>query len=62
MCGPFVWGFWWILPLMGAVMCLGMLLLASRRVGGGQGCLWMLGHRGRPEDGADQTGERGRPR
>ncbi len=56
MCGPFVWGFWWILPLIGVVACLGMFLLAYRRGSGGPGCMWMAGRRSAPEDGANQTG------
>ncbi len=55
MCGPFAWGFWWILPVIGIVACLGMFLLASRRGSGGLGCPWMAGHRDPREDGARQT-------
>ncbi len=59
MCGPFAWGFWWILPLIGMVVCLGMLL-ASRHGMGGPGCMWMIGRGGTPEDEAGRTGGRGK--
>lgn len=38
MCGPMLWGFWWIFPLMGFLMCLGFMVFhfARRR-----GFKWM---------------------
>lgn len=43
MCGPLLWGFWWIFPVMGLLMCLGFMAFhfESRR----RGFKWM-GERG----------------
>ena len=46
MCGPLfwgaAWGFWWVFPLMGLVMCLAMMFLFGRM---GGGCMGIGGHR-----------------
>jgi hypothetical protein len=49
MCGPLVWGFWWIFPLMGFLMCLGFLVMALRFASKGRGFRCMGGHRGNTE-------------
>ncbi len=43
MCGPLFLGFWWILPLVAFVMCLGLMMF--RFLGGGHGSMCMGGHR-----------------
>ena len=40
MCGPLLWGFWWIFPVIGLAMCLVMILFAST----GRGCMCMGRH------------------
>lgn len=30
MCGPFLGGFWWIVPLVGFLVCLSFMLTANR--------------------------------
>ena len=50
MCGPQVWGFGWMFPLVGLFVCLGIGLLAFRFVGAGRGCMCMGGHRGTRND------------
>jgi hypothetical protein len=48
MCGPFFFGFWWIVPLVGFLMCLGFM--AFRFLGTGGGLMCMGGHRSTPTD------------
>jgi hypothetical protein len=45
MCGPFFWGVWWIVPLIGFSMCLAFM--AVRLLGAGRGfmCMGSRGHR-----------------
>jgi hypothetical protein len=42
MCGPFFFGFWWIVPLIGFAMCIGFM--AFRGLGAGRGFMCMGGH------------------
>ena len=52
MCGPLLWGFWWILPLVGMVMCLGFMAF---RLGTGHGFMCMGGHPGTRKDQATEA-------
>lgn len=57
MCGPLLGGFWWLLPLMGALMCLGFLVMAFRFASTGRGFMCMGGHHGgRPNKEVSETG------
>ncbi len=40
---PIGW-FWWIVPLMGLLMCLAFAVLACRFMAGGRGVMCMGGH------------------
>jgi hypothetical protein len=40
-----MWGFWWILPLIGLLICLGLLVVAFRFMSTGRGFMCMGGHR-----------------
>lgn len=42
MCGPFFFGFWWIVPLIGFAICIGFMAL--RGLGAGRGFMCMGGH------------------
>lgn len=47
MCGPFLFGsFWWVFPLIAMLMCLGFLFMAFRFAGTRHGCMFMGGHHG----------------
>ena len=48
MCGPLMWGFWWVFPFIGVFMCLAFLLMASRFAGTGRGFMCMGAHRHTP--------------
>jgi hypothetical protein len=54
MCGPLIWGaawgFWWIFPVIGLLMCFVMMFRFARS---GGGCMGMGGHR------ASQAAENG---
>ena len=52
MWGPYFWAYWWICPVIGLVMCLLCLLVASRFAASGRGCvcMGMGGHRGMADD------------
>ena len=39
MCGPFFWGFWWIFPLVGFLICLGFMAFRLLSAGGGFVCM-----------------------
>jgi hypothetical protein len=45
-----MWGFWWILPLIGLLICLGLLVAAFRFMSTGRGFMCMGGHRGMGND------------
>jgi len=47
--GP-MWDFWWILPLIGLLICLGLLVVAFRFMSTGRGFMCMGGHRGMGSD------------
>ncbi len=49
MCGLFLWGFAWILPLVGLVLCLGMMVWAFRGGSSMRGCRF-TGRRGTADD------------
>ena len=42
MCGPFLFGFWWIIPLIGFALCIAFMAL--RGLGPGRGFMCMGGH------------------
>mgnify|MGYP003575360601 FL=1 len=50
--GP-MWAFWWIFPLLGLLVCLGMIVMMIRAMRGGSGFMCMGHH----AHGADDTGE-----
>ncbi len=50
MCGPFLWGFWWVFPLIALVMCLGCLIMAFGFGGTGRRFGCMGGHSGVRDD------------
>ena len=54
LCGAGMWGFWWILPLVGALVCLALIVMAFRFVSTGRGFSCVGGHGGM---GNDQTAE-----
>ena len=47
MCGPLLWGYWWIFPLVGFVMCIAFMLIMARV---GAGCSAMRGRHRTPGD------------
>jgi hypothetical protein len=50
-----MWGFWWIFPVMGLLLCLGFLLIAARVIGTG---LCPIGrHAVRPDESAEMRRE-----
>ena len=49
-----MWGFWWIFPLMGLVMCLAFAVMAFRFIATGRGFMCMGGHR---PAGGDESAE-----
>jgi hypothetical protein len=51
-CGSVMWGFWWVFPLVGALVCLTLIVLAVRFLSTGRGFACMGGH---AETGNDQT-------
>jgi uncharacterized membrane protein len=53
-CGAGMWGFWWIFPLIGAVVCLALIVLAVRFMSTGRGLSCMGGH---GHTGSDHTAE-----
>lgn len=56
MCGPFLFGsFWWIVPLVGMLMCLGFLIIASRFSTVVHGGMCMGGHRGTRNNAVAET-------
>ncbi len=50
MCATLLGGFWWVLPLVGFVMCLGFMFLAFRAARTGRACMCMGGHGGTAGD------------
>jgi hypothetical protein len=57
MCGWWgvpMWGFWWILPLVGLLVCVGLFVAALRFLIAGRGCLCMGGHAGHATGGSAQ--------
>ena len=46
-----MWGFWWILPLLGLSICLGFLVVTFRFMSTGRGFMCMGGHRSMGNDG-----------
>lgn len=48
--GPPMWGFWWILPLIGLFICLAFLVMAFRFMSTGRGFMCMGGHHGTGND------------
>jgi hypothetical protein len=45
-----MWGFWWIFPLIGVLVCLAFLIMTIRFVSGGRGFMCMGGHQGMGND------------
>ena len=48
-----MWAFWWIFPLLGLLVCLGMIVMMVRAMRGGAGPMCMRHH----AQGADDTAE-----
>lgn len=48
--GAPMWGFWWILPLVGLFVCLAFLVMMVRFMSTGRGFMCMGGHRGIAND------------
>lgn len=48
--GAPMWGFWWVLPLMGFLMCLVFAVVMARVMTGGRGFGCMGGHRSQTDD------------
>lgn len=48
-CGAAAWGFWWIFPLVGGLMCLAFMMMAfrSRTIGHGGMCMGRHDHQDR---------------
>jgi uncharacterized membrane protein (DUF4010 family) len=53
MCGPLFWGVWWIFPLIGFLLCLG--IIAFRFLGTGRGFTCTGGHRSMPTEHVPQS-------
>jgi hypothetical protein len=55
--GPWLWGFWWIFPLTGLVLCVAFMAMMMRAMHGGRGfmCMGGHGHRG-PDNGVNVEG------
>jgi hypothetical protein len=54
MCGPLFWGVWWIFPLIGFLICLGVM--AFRFLGAGRGFMCTGGgHHSAPTDQVPQS-------
>jgi hypothetical protein len=45
-----MWGFWWIFPLIGFLVCLAFLVMAIRFMSTGRGFMCMGGHQGMGND------------
>ena len=54
LCGAGMWGFWWIFPLVGALVCLALIVMVLRFVSTGRGFSCVGGDGGM---GSDQTAE-----
>jgi hypothetical protein len=48
--GAPMWGFWWIFPLIGVLVCLAMMFVAFRFMSTGRGFMCMGGHRAMGND------------
>jgi hypothetical protein len=49
-----MWVFWWLFPLLGILVCLGMIVMMVRAMRGGSGFMCMGGHQ---THGPDQTAD-----
>ena len=52
--GPWMWGFWWVMPLMGLLLCIVVMAVMVRAMRGGHGFACMGGH---PSTEGDVVGE-----
>jgi hypothetical protein len=53
MWGPWAtpaWGFWWIFPLIGFLICVGFFVVAVRAMSAGRGFMCMGGHQATAPD------------
>lgn len=41
-----MWSFWWVVPLIGSLVCLAFLVMALRSMSTGRGFMCMGGHQG----------------
>jgi hypothetical protein len=61
MWGPWgapMWGFWWIFPVMGLLLCLALFVIVARAISTGHGVMCLGGHRGAgPDDRAEMRRE-----
>lgn len=48
--GTPMWGFWWVFPLTGLLVCLAFLVMAVRFMTTGRGFMCMGGHQGMGND------------
>ena len=48
--GAPMWGFWWIFPLIGLLICLSFLVMAFRFMSTGRGLMCMGEHQGMGND------------
>jgi hypothetical protein len=48
--GTPMWGFWWVVPLIGLLVCLAFLVMAIRFMSTGRGFMCMGGHRAMGDD------------
>ena len=53
MWGPWTatWGFWWVFPLLGMLLCFAFMLIAVRVLGAGHGVMCMGRGHSRGDDG-----------
>jgi hypothetical protein len=45
-----MWGFWWVVPLIGLLVCLAFLVMAVRFMSTGRAFMCMGGHRAMGDD------------
>ena len=48
--GAPMWGFWWIFPIVGMVVCVVFVIAMVRGMSGGRGFMCMGGHRNHASD------------
>jgi hypothetical protein len=61
-CGPSMWGFWWIFPVIGLAICLVFVMAMIRAMSRGSGFMCMGGHGHTREGTAELRAEVGKLR